>query len=507
MLHTQFTEINNSFFYMYSRGLDKNNEEAFRQDYGRIGELRSLLHRNVPFIALTATATKSVRKVIINDLCLHNCATILGNPNKPNIRYAVVEIDSDDLEQTFDSIIEDIDTSGIDASKVLIFCRKKDHVKQLYETFSNRLGDKAYYRPTGQEPKDDRTRLFAMYHKKTHKLVKETVETEFCKEKGSVRVLFCTIAFGMGVDVKGAHLAIHVGPSSDLDDYLQESGRIGRSTATMSHALLLKFKGCTKSKNISKAMKDYIRNSTECRRVSLLKPFCSSPQPNNIKHSCCDVCAKSCRCGCACGLQDCVCAEPCPTHTYQSSIEMELLNAKVENKKKATKPENVINNVSSKMKCHLRNQLMAYRSQLASNVSHEQLLTGLDLTTGYSRKLILDIVKNVQYIASLQSIQQKFTFFNDSHAINTWQIICGVLELSDAELESDRELLSSNSGSDNNDEDNNDSESDDNNGDDNSDSKYCDYNSEDSDIGTTTTRKLRIVNSSDDDSCSSDDLD
>ena len=60
-----------------------------------------------------------------------------------------------------------------------------------------------------------------MYHKKTHSLVKSTVEKEFCKIDGTVRVVFCTIAFGMGVNVKGANLVIHLGPSSDLDDYRQ----------------------------------------------------------------------------------------------------------------------------------------------------------------------------------------------------------------------------------------------------------------------------------------------
>ena len=36
-----------------------------------------------------------------------------------------------------------------------------------------------------------------MHHKKTHPLVKEVVEIEFCKMEGSVRVVFCNIAFGM----------------------------------------------------------------------------------------------------------------------------------------------------------------------------------------------------------------------------------------------------------------------------------------------------------------------
>ena len=63
-----------------------------------------------------------------------------------------------------------------------------------------------------------------MYHKKTHDLVKETVENEFCKADGVVRVVFCTIAFGMGINVKGAYTVIHLGPSGSLEDYHQESG-------------------------------------------------------------------------------------------------------------------------------------------------------------------------------------------------------------------------------------------------------------------------------------------
>lgn len=97
---------------------------------------------------------------------------------------------------------------------------------------------------------DDRTRFFAMYHKKTNHLVKTVVEREFCKVNGTVRVVFCTIAFGMGVNVEGAYLAFHLGPSSTIDVYIQECGRIGRTSEKMSHAVLLKYSGCTRSRNI-----------------------------------------------------------------------------------------------------------------------------------------------------------------------------------------------------------------------------------------------------------------
>lgn len=104
-------------------------------------------------------------------------------------------------------------------------------MEELYELFSQCLDEGAYYRPTGNEPRDDRSRLFAMYHKKTHNLVEETVEKEFCKADRVVRVLICPIAFGMGINVKEAYLDLHLRPSGDLDDYLQETGRIGRDSS------------------------------------------------------------------------------------------------------------------------------------------------------------------------------------------------------------------------------------------------------------------------------------
>ena len=97
--------------------------------------------------------------------------------------------------------------------------------------FGHCLSPKGYVLPTGEEPMADRTRLFARYHKKTHPLVKEVVEREIVKPNGSVRAFFCTIAFGMGLNVQGANFDIHLGPSSDLDDYVQECGRVGRDEA------------------------------------------------------------------------------------------------------------------------------------------------------------------------------------------------------------------------------------------------------------------------------------
>lgn len=133
--------------------------------------------------------------------------------------------------------------------------------------FENTTFSQIYLNVCGsREPKDNGSSLSAMYHKRTQKLVKTTIEKEFCKPDGIVRVLFCSIAFGMGVNVRKIYLDIHIGPSADLDDYLQETGRIGRDSTQMSHAVLHKLQNWTGTKNISKDMRSYVNNTTKCRR-------------------------------------------------------------------------------------------------------------------------------------------------------------------------------------------------------------------------------------------------
>ena len=223
-------------------------------------------------------------------------------------------------------------------------------------------------------------------------------------------------------NVKGAHLVIHMGPSSDLDDYLQESGRIGRTGDQMSHAVLLRYKGCTRSNNITKEMKNYVSNSSECRRMLLLRHFSCNPQPIiSEKHSCCDVCAESCRCICSCNMTKCECTcNPCPTQLYQSTAETAIRQLMAQkNSGNVHSTDQIVHVITEEQRALLHDRLMAYRSELAHHCSHENLLTGLDYATGYSSVLVNNILENAKYINNLQSLKDNFFFYNDEHAIKT----------------------------------------------------------------------------------------
>ena len=109
----------------------------------------------------------------------------------------------------------------------------------------------------------------------------------------------------MGLNVKGVNTVIHYGACNDLDDYLQESGCAGRQHHEKCHAIVMKYKQCLSSKNITPQMKSFTKTDS-CRKNVLLKPFTAEESVSILKHNCCDNCASSCVCLCSCvSPEDC----------------------------------------------------------------------------------------------------------------------------------------------------------------------------------------------------------
>lgn len=59
-------------------------------------------------------------------------------------------------------------------------------------------------------------------------MVKDSVLHQFTNASSKLRVLICTVAFGMGIDCVGVTYVIHYGPPNDVETYVQQTGRADR---------------------------------------------------------------------------------------------------------------------------------------------------------------------------------------------------------------------------------------------------------------------------------------
>ena len=272
------------------RGLPGAKPVPFRKWYGNLGELRSLF-KNVNIIVCTATATTSTKAKIFSILSLNrgNTLEIEVSPDRENLIYVKQYVDNNiPLGDVFGKIIEQVKTDKQVTSRTIIYCQTIKQCAILWRIFKLELADDMYLNESGFA-KDC---LVQMFHSGTPESTKELILDNISKTNGHVRIIICTIAFGMGIDCKGDHRVIHFGPSSNMESYVQECGRVGRDGQESIYLLL---HNSLLASHSSDDIKGYLENE-ECRRKEMLKHF---PGKHVIKVQgckCCDVCATTCTC-------------------------------------------------------------------------------------------------------------------------------------------------------------------------------------------------------------------
>lgn len=242
-------------------------------------------------MALTATATKQSRQKICKTLGMINAAIVAMSPNKPNVKYCVVQKPVT-LEETFAPLVEEIKQHRMNTDRTIIFCRTHDNCSMIYLFIKSRLKQQ-FTHPIGA-PDQSRHRLVDMFTSCTHPDVKNEIIKHFTNASAKLRVVIATIAFGMGMDCPNVRRVIHWGSSTDVEMYLQETGRAGRD-GNKAIAILHNISG---QHHVDDLMREYLQNKTECRRTLLLQHFDKIELPVDIctQCSCCDVCEQKCRC-------------------------------------------------------------------------------------------------------------------------------------------------------------------------------------------------------------------
>ena len=265
---------------------------VFRRWFYKLSELRSLVSNKVPFMAATATATKKTKETIVTVLRLSNFVEVSETPNKVNISYGVqYMMKQNSLIQYFNWLFEEIKEKQVSTERTIIYCQTVKQCSTMYSLFSRELVKSIFA--------DSRKRLKAKatQQKATHrnapcllpKAIKEVVLQEMATENGSIQLLICKIAFGMGVKCKAVKRVIHFGPSKSVEAYIQESGRPGRD-GTPSKALLLY--QSLMLLHVDQDMKNYVKGKYSCRRQFLMSYFQEQARISSASNSiCCDLCS------------------------------------------------------------------------------------------------------------------------------------------------------------------------------------------------------------------------
>jgi ATP-dependent DNA helicase RecQ len=174
----------------------------FRPEYRRLRPIINAIGKDLPVIALTATATVKVQQDIMKNLEIMDAKVFKSSFDRPNLYYEVRSKTKDVIKDIIKYIKQNPGKSGI------VYCLSRKKVEELAETLVVN-GIRAL-----------------PYHAGLDSQTRKENQDKFLMEE--VDVIVATIAFGMGIDKPDVRFVIHHDIPKSLEGYYQETGRAGR---------------------------------------------------------------------------------------------------------------------------------------------------------------------------------------------------------------------------------------------------------------------------------------
>ncbi|PWA77649.1 DNA helicase, ATP-dependent, RecQ type [Artemisia annua] len=174
----------------------------FRPDYQSLGILKKKFPKT-PVLALTATATASVKEDVVQALGLADCVIFRQSFNRPNLRFSVVPKTNKCLED-IDKFIKENHRNECG----IIYCLSRMDCEKVAEKLQE-YGHKV-----------------AFYHGSMDPDLRASVQKAWSKDQ--INIICATVAFGMGINKPDVRFVIHHSLPKSIEGYHQECGRAGR---------------------------------------------------------------------------------------------------------------------------------------------------------------------------------------------------------------------------------------------------------------------------------------
>lgn len=175
----------------------------FRPEYTRLKNLREKFP-HAPMIALTATADKTSRLDILQNLGLKEPEVFVSSFDRPNLSIQVMP--GLNKQTRFNFLLDFIHRHRNEAGIVYAMSRK------LTEEISSMLSSAGIAN--------------AYYHAGMDARERSRVQDAFLQDE--ISVIVATIAFGMGIDKSNVRWVVHFNLPKNMESYYQEIGRAGR---------------------------------------------------------------------------------------------------------------------------------------------------------------------------------------------------------------------------------------------------------------------------------------
>ncbi len=159
--------------------------------------------RRATVLALTATATPAVQEDIVRTLELPTMQSVIGDFNRPNLRFEVISI-----ARPQEKAARLVELLSQEHDAVIVYTSTRREAQAVFQLLAGRGFS------------------VCLYHAGLDAEQRTQAQRDFQDDR--VQIMVATVAFGMGVDKPNIRRIIHYNIPGSLEGYYQEAGRAGR---------------------------------------------------------------------------------------------------------------------------------------------------------------------------------------------------------------------------------------------------------------------------------------